>query len=84
MAVWLYETLSHQRLDRRTWLYRYAAYVLAINFCIFVFKKVISHTAGLPLYELLTDMGPSTAINYLVLAIPGGMALVLVEVAICI
>lgn len=82
IAVWLLEALDRRHLDRRTWLYRYCGYALAINFLCFAIKKLVFQNAMYPLYELATDMIPSTAVNYLLMALPIAVGLVIAEVMI--
>lgn len=82
IALWLLEALNRRRLDRRTWLYRYCGYALAINFLCLAIKRFVFRNAMYPLYELATDMIPSTAVNYLLMALPIAVGLVLAEVII--
>ncbi len=80
LAMWLYETLSKQKLQRREWFYRYSGYLLFINLGAFLVKRIVLQNDAFPLYELMTDMPPSTAINYLVMVLPIAIALVVAEV----
>lgn len=70
LAMWLYESVEKEKLETRQWCYRYSANVLMINFICFAVKKWLLHTAGEALYHLNTDMIPSVAVNYLIMAVP--------------
>ena len=75
LSVWIYEKLTKTDLKAKQWLYFYTAGNLFINLLCFVAKKILLGTAANPLYTLETDITPSAACNYLIMAIPAGVFL---------
>lgn len=79
-SVWLVEYLFRQELRRKHWLYLFCTNTMIINFLCFTFKHLVLDTGGAPLYQWSTDMVPSAACHYLIMAIPSAMILAFVEV----
>lgn len=79
LSLWIWETVCKTHLSRRKWVYLLSLNILVINFVCFAVKKWLLHTAGQALSPLLTDMTPSTAVNYLIMAVPTAVVLALVE-----
>ena len=80
LAMWLYEHLSKNRLQPKSWAYRYALDVLLINGICFAVKHYILHTATAPLTDLGGDMLPSAALNYLIMSIPLAVIIGVIQV----
>lgn len=74
ITVCLYGRLEKTRLSLRNTVYLYAASDMAVNcICAFV-KKFLFGTADLPLTDGW-DMTPSTALNYMIIAVPSAVLL---------
>lgn len=80
LAVWLFETLGKHTLNLKQIIYRYCFYNISINFLCFAIKRFILTTANQPLYYFSSDMIPSTAFNYIVMAVVSALVIVIVEV----
>lgn len=80
ISLWLFEALVKRRLDRRRWIYRFCTNTLLINFICFGIKKFFLQTANAPLYSMGTDMYPSAAFNYILMAVLAAVVLVVFEV----
>ena len=80
LSVWLYEKLKKTELTRKQWLYRFALNTVFINFACFLAKSVLLNTAGLPLYTFETDMVPSAALNYMIMALPAMVVITFAEI----
>lgn len=80
ISLWLFESLVRCRLDRKQWFYRFCANTLLINFICFGIKRFFLQTADAPLYSLGTDMYPSAAFNYILMAVLSAVILVIFEV----
>ena len=74
----LYERINNCAMSRRSVLYYYAISNLFINLICLMVKKCLLHTASTSLYAG-TDMTPSAALNYMIIAIP--MAIIFAFVA---
>lgn len=79
ISLWLFEALLKRPLCRKQWLYRFCTNTLLINFICFGIKKFFLQTADSPLYSLNTDMYPSAAFNYMLMAVPAAIILVVFE-----
>ena len=78
LGLWAYEKLSKRALTGMERLFRFCATVLAVNLVCFAVKRFFLSTA----YDSLLsggDMLPGVALNYLVLAIPATVVIVVVE-----
>ncbi len=79
VSLWLYEALAKTSLGLKKCIFRFCLNSLIINFVCFVAKKFVFDTASYSLY-IEGDMLPSTALNYLIIALPIAVILVLAEV----
>ena len=70
LSVWIYEGLRKEDLSVKRWLYHYALSVIAVNFLCFFVKQYILGTGEFPLWNFYTDVTPSAAANYLIMAVP--------------
>lgn len=70
LSVWIWEAVNKTALPRRNWVYVFALHTVLINFVCFAVKKWILHTADAPIFSFVADMTPSTACNYLIMALP--------------
>lgn len=70
LSVWIYEHLRRRDLRKRHWIYLYAAAVLTTNLCVFLVKRLVLGTGGMPIFDLYNDLPPSAASNYLIMAVP--------------
>jgi len=80
ISLWMFEALVKRRLDRKLWIYRFCTNTLLINFICFGIKKFFLQTANAPLYSMGTDMYPSAAFNYILMAVLTAVVLVVFEV----
>lgn len=79
ISVWIFELLTKNQLSIKKCIYRFCLNSILINFLCFFIKKVFFNTATYPLYYA-PDMLPATAINYLIIAVPLAILIVLSEV----
>lgn len=78
-SVWLYESLTKSRLERRRWLYLYTVDVMLVNLFCFLVKRFVLQTGGEAFFSLFTDTTPAAAANYLIMAIPAALILAAVQ-----
>ena len=74
LAVYLYEMIMGNRLDRHTFWGMYCFDVIAINMFCFAVKRFVLGTASEVMLSLYTDMTPVAAMNYLIIAMVGVVA----------
>ena len=79
LSVFAYESLRRENLHIKKWIYLYVTDVLFINFACFFLKTVVLGTGGYPIFDLYNDLQPSSAMNYLIMAVPLAMVLSVVE-----
>ncbi len=79
LTVGAFEALTKQKLTVRGWVYRFCFHVVAINFLVFLCKKVGLYTAHLALYTLNADMTPNSALNYLLISGAAAAILLVIE-----
>ena len=79
MAIWLYEALAKKKLCLKQCIFRFCTNTALINFLCLGIKCYILHTGSIPMFSQ-PDMAPQVAVNYLIMAIPVAIALVVVEV----
>ncbi len=82
LSLWLFETLSKQNISLKKCIYRFCLNSVLINFLCFATKKFVLHTDGAPMLYEGADMIPSTAFNYIVMAIFFTLILVVLEILI--
>ena len=82
LSVWLFERTGKRDLSKKNRLYLFCSNTMFINLLCFVIKRFVLGTAGEPLYSLATDMTPSAAGNYLIMAIPCAVVLGFVEICV--
>lgn len=70
IAVQLHEWLEKKELPKKQWGYYYTTAVLFVNLMCFLVKRLVLGTGTLPIFDLYTDITPSVASNYLIMAIP--------------
>ena len=81
VSVWCLEKWRKEQLGKRKWLYRYSLYAVIINLICCAVKKWILHTADAVIFSFTADMTPSVACNYLIMALPVAIGIVLAEIA---
>jgi Gpi18-like mannosyltransferase len=79
-SVWAFEALSKTKLTKKDWFYRYTWSAMLINGICFAIKKWILHTGAGALSGFAADMTPDVACNYLIMAIPLGLAIAVTAV----
>ena len=79
-SVWMFERLTKQNLGFKRIAFRFCINTLIINFFCFLSKKLFFGTAEAPLYTFETDMRPTVAINYIIVAVVTAVILTLFEV----
>ncbi len=79
LGLWLFESLSKQKLTVKQCVYRGCTYALVSNFICFAVKKIVLHTAAASVM-VGGDMTPGIAFNYLVIVIPVVVVLVIFEI----
>lgn len=80
LATRLYEKLQKTDLTRKQWFCRYCTNALLINLFCFLVKVLILHTGTDSLRSWTGDATPSTAVNYLITAIPAAVILSFLQV----
>lgn len=79
ISVCVFEVLSRRNLRFKNLLYRFCANAIVINFICLLIKRFVLGTIGEPLV-VSGDMPPSIALNYIVMAVPISVILVLAEI----
>lgn len=79
LSVFAYEGLNRRELKKKQWFYLYVTDVLFVNLGCFFIKTLVLGTGGNPIFDLYTDMVPSGAMNYMIMAIPLAAMLAVVE-----
>lgn len=80
VSVYIFESLTKINLNLKQLLFRFCTNTLLINALCFIAKKILFKTAADPLYYFSTDMTPSTALNYILLAVIFAVAITIAEV----
>ena len=80
LAMWIFEYVEKVDLSCKQWGYRYCANVMLINFICFMVKKLVLNSGAEVMWNLQTDMLPSVAANYLIMAVPVAAAAAVIQV----
>ena len=81
VGLWLFESLTKISLNLKQCIFRFCGNALSINFFCFATKKLVFKTALEPMYSH-TDITPSVAFNYIIMAVFFAVLLTVFEVLI--
>ena len=79
-SIYVFEGLAKSDLNLKQLIFRFCTNCLLINLICFAVKKFIFQTADQPFFYISTDMTPSTALNYIIIAMVTAIIISVAEV----